>query len=441
MKPTALTIDFLISQFQSLGWKAEPMKLAMQLAREHPEAIADLAIKVIDHLPQGGTFLDAALSFLPDEHWPRVISHAIQRLENDQPTGKLSPAAESVISYASLQCVADLHPYLSRLFALDGLFSSYYGTYPWRDSGESHFETLREAFEHEASPTHKKGRPLVSRKELRAWRAMLETRHLPTVAWAVQHADRLSFSPQTVQNYLSQIEFEMRDGALTPLRSEKTWHLTFEKDYIPPRPKHLGASPTWDLRGQGEPQRFGGEHAEASCHVCGRSLHHLLTLSPVPEGLGVSVLSILTLATCLSCLGWEESPLCYRHDSNGLPSAITPPSEIREPQFPSSPLQRTSIRLIETPPRWQRQDWSLSNGRENLHRLGGIPSWVQDAEYPICPCCQKTMPFLLQLDSGLPVGEKTTGAEALTLEWGSGGLLYGFWCDGCRASAFLWQCT
>jgi hypothetical protein len=45
------------------------------------------------------------------------------------------------------------------------------------------------------------------------------------------------------------------------------------------------------------------------------------------------------------------------------------------------------------------------------------------------------MGYLLQLDSDLPTAD---GGEWL---WGSGGIAYGFWCDPCGVSSFLWQCT
>jgi hypothetical protein len=45
------------------------------------------------------------------------------------------------------------------------------------------------------------------------------------------------------------------------------------------------------------------------------------------------------------------------------------------------------------------------------------------------------MSFLLQLDSELVTQEE---AEWL---WGSGGIGYFFWCDGCKISGGLYQCT
>lgn len=85
--------------------------------------------------------------------------------------------------------------------------------------------------------------------------------------------------------------------------------------------------------------------------------------------------------------------------------------------------------------RWRQQDWGQSNHRQNLSRVGGAPSWVQSAWYPACIDCGEEMPFVMQLDSTLP----TTGEGALL--WGSGGMLYTFWCAKCRVSGHFWQCT
>ena len=90
--------------------------------------------------------------------------------------------------------------------------------------------------------------------------------------------------------------------------------------------------------------------------------------------------------------------------------------------------------IVESPPRCQLQDWGLSNGCENLNRLGGEPTWIQNPEYPRCPGCADTMRFVLQLDSL----HFTTG---LTWEWGSDGIVYVFWCTACSMSATLWQST
>lgn len=55
---------------------------------------------------------------------------------------------------------------------------------------------------------------------------------------------------------------------------------------------------------------------------------------------------------------------------------------------------------------------------------------------PTCPICGEKMEFLMQLDSELPSYEQ--GGEVY---FGSGGILYVFWCEQTRVSGFFMQCT
>lgn len=124
-----------------------------------------------------------------------------------------------------------------------------------------------------------------------------------------------------------------------------------------------------------------------------------------------------------------------QHAVDGAAAQLLPGDEtIRPPEFFAEPLPEVGIGLAETPARWRAQDWALSNGRENLNRVGGEPSWIQGAHYPTCPACSRTMAFLAQLDT-------LEFAEHGEWMWGSGGMAYIFWCNACRYSATNWQCT
>jgi hypothetical protein len=65
----------------------------------------------------------------------------------------------------------------------------------------------------------------------------------------------------------------------------------------------------------------------------------------------------------------------------------------------------------------------LSDG---LSQLGGYPSWEHDAAYPQCPSCQRTMPFVGQVD----VSDLGTDQE---------GIYYAFICLDCRVTASTFQ--
>jgi hypothetical protein len=164
-------------------------------------------------------------------------------------------------------------------------------------------------------------------------------------------------------------------------------------------------------------------------------LHRLLALTDVPRGLRVTTRSRLELATCLSCLGWSGPWLFYAHGDDGVPQPTETQRTRSVPEFPSGPLAEADIGLVPTPSRWLYQDWALSNGRENLNRLGGEPTWIQDADYPSCPGCGHPMDGLMQLDSDLATDDE---GEFL---WGSGGIGYVVWCDRCAISGVTAQWT
>ncbi|MEK3946606.1 DUF1963 domain-containing protein [Paenibacillus sp. FSL H3-0310] len=60
-------------------------------------------------------------------------------------------------------------------------------------------------------------------------------------------------------------------------------------------------------------------------------------------------------------------------------------------------------------------------------QIGGHPAWIQDAEYPVCPCCSTTMKFIAQMDM-----EQAEDSE---------GIYYAFLCEGCRQVAVNYQQT
>ena len=161
-------------------------------------------------------------------------------------------------------------------------------------------------------------------------------------------------------------------------------------------------------------------------------LFHLIALDPLPRDLPVRSLPRLILAAHVREVNEGEIVFC-EHDAQGMPRRIGERTQVEYAQ--DEPIKECEVALAPTPARWHKQDWALSNGRQNLSRIGGEPSWIQDALVPTCPICGEKMEFLMQLDSGLPSGED---GELLL---GSGWILYVFWCDRTRVSWFFMQCT
>ena len=90
------------------GVEETPFEEVSDLARSHPDAVAELAAAVVRRFPRGGTFLDDALSFLPEARWEELVRLALDALEESGD----NEAADSVISHASLQALSALHPHL-----------------------------------------------------------------------------------------------------------------------------------------------------------------------------------------------------------------------------------------------------------------------------------------------------------------------------------------
>ena len=425
-------IEAIVRSLETKGIPAAPVEEALALATSDPDAVSDLAVAVMKRFPKGGTFLDGALTYLPPENWPALVQHALDFL--DKSTDKNFDAVGSVIAYASLQSPSALHPHLNHIFLGRPNKNCYYERFPWRESGDTHLDFLRGVIESTAS---------TQEDRTRAWTNMCETRHTEVIEFAVSCADLPGLAPDGwpqkdwIKASLQHVGFHHDGHALQRTCPDALYHLQFSDSYFEAqsRPPWLARiHPTWNLSASTQAVPFGGSSTN-QCSVCGVTLHRLLILDPVPAGLGITRLTRLELATCLSCLGWEKQPLFYRHDQDGTPSNVGYDGPIVKPQFPVGPLKETEIRLAETPRRWYWQDWALSNSRENLNRIGGEPCWIQNAEYPHCPTCQKLMLYLMQLDSDFP------SADMREWLWGSGGIAYGFWCDQCKVSGFFWQCT
>jgi hypothetical protein len=236
--------------------------------------------------------------------------------------------------------------------------------------------------------------------------------------------------------YLAHVGYDQKTDDWVPLCASTPLHIIFSAEELDGWDRPFDLKPhhiTWRLPlSDRTTHRFGGPH-HGVCASCGYQLHHLITLNPIPENLTITGLKSLTIATCLSCLGWHLSEaFFYKHDEQGQP--IQAGSDIvRTQSLEKLPdITETEVCLAYGGKRWHWQDWGSSNSRENLHRIGGFPSWVQGSDYPICPECRKRMRFILQLDDACPV---------FNADYWIDGILYVCWCDGCRMSSIFWQST
>ena len=395
---------------------ARALQLSAELVSNYPQAIRLLAAQCIKESQDAFPGLDIVLSFLPMGDWPQLAAQAVAALLEKRE----NEPALTVIEKASLQFPRAIHPFLEQLFAMHE---------PRRVNVEN--QAFREARLEDVEFLFQYCQPEDPRS---AYLCLLETRLPEALQYVKSHGG-------SFLSYLPNIGFEETDSGFRQLYPSVVYHISFPSGYAVPSaylepnfdyPSVLN-HPTWVQPEADAPKyRFGGG-APITCGVCGEVAHHLITLEPVPPHLGITGVSPLQIVTCLSCLGWERPNLSYRHDSTGTTEDLNFNGSHNTPQFPQVPMIEIEIGLVDLGQRWRWQEW-LGVG-ENLHRLGGHPSWVQTGEYPACPQCARTSSFLLQLDSDLPT------TDGLELMWGSGGVCYIFWCDDCKVSTLLWQCS
>ena len=215
---------------------------------------------------------------------------------------------------------------------------------------------------------------------------------------------------------------------------QRVYHIIFPSGYFgAPYAAHLAKHhPTWRFEGGEAGYKLGGVLDEPDGDAQ-NPLFHLITLDPLPRDLPVRSLPRLSLAAHVREIN-EGEIVFYEHDAQGMSRRIGERTQVEYVQ--DEPIMECEVALAPTPARWAAQDWGMSNSRQNLARIGGEPSWIQGALVPTCPICSEKMEFLMQLDSELPSCEQDG-----EVYFGSGGILYVFWCEQTRVSGFFMQCT
>lgn len=221
--------------------------------------------------------------------------------------------------------------------------------------------------------------------------------------------------------------------------SSTSYHVIFTSEYLDKM--HIDKThPTCNIEPQDKKEYvFGGSLGDKN----DKFLNHVITLDPIPENIGVTTVKKLTIAIDFEL--FFNSLLCgkylfYQHDNNGYPSLLTKDIIVSN-EYDKKPIIRTKVRLAQTPNEWRLQDW----GDGNNNKIGGEPTWVQEPEYPNCPCCKEQMKYLMHLNSDLPVSEPVLLQDGRiykdTIMFGSGGVCYAYWCDKDGISAYIWQST
>lgn len=169
------------------------------------------------------------------------------------------------------------------------------------------------------------------------------------------------------------------------------------------------------------------DHDEA-CGWCGRRMATLLDLdlgSPKLAFLGLRGRR-LRIATCdvCTCYGTVLTRIdpdgdSSWHGSNRRPDYL--PEKVED----WGRLPGGCLVYGERPRHWlEAADWLVPGVR--FSQVGGHPTWIQDAEYPRCPECERPMPFVAQVSNE----DCQEHAE---------GIYYMFACPECGVAATTYQ--
>lgn len=133
----------------------------------------------------------------------------------------------------------------------------------------------------------------------------------------------------------------------------------------------------------------------------------------------------LRIAACMHCNCYGTVFMKVELDGsytwseyNTVPEFLPEPESDEEQPWRA---MRLSERLMGT---YEGAYWALE---ASTSKIGGHPAWIQDAEYPICPCCSETMKFIGQMDM-----DHVADSE---------GIYYAFLCRICLIAAVNYQQT
>ena len=412
---------------------AEAYPLLFSLAEERPGEVPVLASQVMEELPAGSALIRAVLPWLDEDDLAALTDQAVAALGRP---GRPRDAAAAVVDGVSLQLPSALTGHLPQLWELDegAYFYSHLGSEAWW-SGADLAEIRRLA-----------GILADGSEDERfaAWECLLQTRTAEGWAAAWEHRDAAAaLSPAVGEIFWQSVGVDPSppgaDASLSPplrpLVTAPAYHLRFPPGALAPRhqPWRARWHPTWGLSGSPTLEQVRvvtGGLSEGECPDGHGPLRRLLLLDPPPPGCAAHGQARLDIGYCFGCDDGFD-PAYYSHDADGRPRRIG--QDMTGRQWSPNPFDTDDIRptitvpVIHPLPRWQRQNVDLDHGRENLNRIGGEPTWIQEPSYPACPSCQAVMPFLAQLDWGhLIDGE---------------GITYVFWCRPCAVSAIAFQCT
>jgi hypothetical protein len=130
-----------------------------------------------------------------------------------------------------------------------------------------------------------------------------------------------------------------------------------------------------------------------------------------------SSLEIVPIFFCFDCLQWEIITFDFANKSNFR--------EVHENEMRVFP--EAEIDFIKATGKEEEEQ------KKALVKIGGMPNWIQDEEWPVCPNCKNKMLFVCQVNT-----DESISNGKFSQAFGDSGTLYVFNC--CKYVSTVMQC-
>ena len=140
--------------------------------------------------------------------------------------------------------------------------------------------------------------------------------------------------------------------------------------------------------------------SHSTCPWCKRKLTKLIDVATSHPALQYLELQMknLQVITCDLCGGFRT--IYMELNNHGVPvwsRYNQEPDNILDIEDVNSSTETTPCLILSHEPQspYYAAVWTMS---QLDSQIGGHPSWIQDPEYPVCPCCERRMRYIGQID-------------------------------------------
>lgn len=367
----------------------------------------------------------------PLQHWEEAVLQLLKGFAKNRPKRPQRIGLENGVSIveaamaAAPEYFADI---LDQIFLADLKFPGNVGGFMWRKYGTAYAEFIRFHIEVNENDQEEQSRALSVAFQMGTEEMLRFAKDIVRHEMQMPRKliEGLNLTNEMLNAHLIEQGLAWQGNDLVQLYQEEVWHFIFPQAYLMEDCSHESFQNT---RRISKGHVFGGAMKASNHKGQTVQIQHLLSLDPIPKHLRIQGLHRLIFACDLSHVLLNPGISYQKHHPNGSITLLDD-DRISSATAGTMPFIRSAkIDFAIQGPQWYFQRYIKGH---NHYRLGGPPVFNSGTFYPECKSCKRTMRFLMELDSSLPL------ANDKPLEWGVEGMAYFYWCDKCQVSAVHW---